>query len=76
MKSINTFQVLKRIPNVSDDEAKTVASSIAHIGDVATKNDINTLRAETKAELAELKFSLIKWNMAIVSIAVTVIKLL
>ena len=50
------------------DEDKAKAASAAVVGaesrsDLATKADINELRLATKADLANLKAELIKWNV-------------
>ncbi len=43
MSTIDLYEVLKRIPNVSSDEAKSVADTLAHTDDVATKTDLTEL---------------------------------
>ena len=62
MTEIALYNTLRKIPEVSDDEAKEAVADVASSREVATKADIAELkadiaeiRAETKADIAELK---------------------
>ena len=64
MSEIALYDTLRKIPEVSDEEAKQAVADIANsrevatkadIKDMATKADIAELKAETKADIAELK---------------------
>ena len=55
MSEIALYNTLRKIPEVSDAEAKEAVAGIANSRDVATKADIAELKAETKADIAELK---------------------
>ena len=43
MSTIDLYQLLRRIPDVTDDEAKAAADSIAHVEEMATKADLHRL---------------------------------
>ena len=43
MSTIDLFQLLRRIPDTTDDEAKAAVDSIAHVEDAATKADLHHL---------------------------------
>ena len=55
MTEIALYDTLRKIPEVSDAEAKEAVADIANSREVATKADIAELKAETKADIAELK---------------------
>ena len=55
MSEIALYDLLKRIPDVSNDEAKEAVADVANARDVATKSDIAELKAATKSDIAELK---------------------
>ncbi len=55
MTEIALYDTLRKIPEVSDQEAKEAVADIANSREVATKADIAELKAETKADIAELK---------------------
>ncbi len=40
MSTIELYEILKKIPNVSDEQAKSVADMFAHTDDVVTKADV------------------------------------
>ena len=46
MSEIALYNLLKRIPDVSDDEAKEAVADVASAKDVATKSDIAELKEE------------------------------
>ena len=60
MSEIALYNLLKRIPDVSDDEAKEAVADVANARDVATKSDI----AEIETTIAKLKEEL-TWRLVI-----------
>ena len=46
MSNIDLYRIFRKIPNVSDDEAKQTADSVARIDQVATKADLIALEAK------------------------------
>ena len=86
MSEITLYNTLRKIPDVSDAEAKEAVAHVASSKDVATKIDITELKAETKADIAGVKSDIreirtelkyLQWLIIIVvSIAVGVIKYL
>ena len=75
MSNIDIYQVLRKIPNVSDDEAKHAADLMAGVDQAATKADLGALQAATKADLlaleARLEAKMIKLAIWIVAFNVT-----
>ena len=69
MSTIELYEVLKKIPRVSEEQAKSVADTLAHTDDVVTKADLKIglakLRTELKTDLAEIKAEMIRWNIII-----------
>ena len=55
MSEIALYNTLRKIPEVSEAEAKEAVASVASSKEVATKADIARLEAATKADIAELK---------------------
>ena len=84
ISNIDIYQIFRKVPNVSDDEAKQTADSVARINQVATKADIRELRADLialedrlKARLEAKMFKLALWAVAFnVTLTVGLIKLL
>ncbi len=60
MSTIALYQLLRRIPDVTEDEAQAAADSIAHVDEVATKTDLLKLKTELKDEMHILETKLIK----------------
>ena len=54
MSAIDLYQVLRKIPEVSDEQAKQAAASVAEHNQVATKADIAELRASMRIGLGLL----------------------
>ena len=54
MSEIALYNTLRKIPEVSEAEAKEAVADIASSKEVATKADIG-LKAETKADIANLE---------------------
>lgn len=84
MSSIDIYRVLRKIPNVSDDEAKHAAESMVRIDQAITKADLGAFQAITKADLialeARLEAKMLKlaiWAVvANVTLTVSLVKLL
>ena len=74
MSSIDIYRVLRKIPNVSDDEAKQAAEFMASGGQATTEADLGAFQAITKADLiaqeARREVEMIK--LAIWAVVVTV----
>ena len=51
MSAIDVFQVLRKIPEVSEQEAQAAADTIANADDVVTKADLKTTIAELETRL-------------------------
>ena len=60
MSEIALYNTLRKIPEVSEAEAKEAVADIASSKEVATKADIAGLKAETKADIANLETRLTK----------------
>ena len=54
MSEIALYNTLRKIPEVSDAEAKEAVSGVASSKEVATKTDIIELKAETKADMKDM----------------------
>ena len=69
ISNIDLCQIFRKIPNVSEDEAKQAADSVARIDQVATKADLIAQDAKM------LKLAV--WAMAVaVTLTVSLVKLL
>ncbi len=55
MFEIALYNTLRKIPEVSDDEAKEAVADVASSKEVVTKADIIELKVATKADIVELK---------------------
>ena len=51
MNTIDLYEVFKRVPDVSETQARAAASSIVHADDVATKTDLAQLEARLTARM-------------------------
>ncbi len=58
MSIIALYQLLRRIPDVTDGEARAAADSIAQVDEVATKADLVKLEAALKTDLHRLETKL------------------
>ena len=82
MSEIALYNLLKRIPDATDDEVEKAVIDVVSSKDVATKADIAETKAdiaEVKTDIAEIKVELkyMRWLIVIVvSIAVAFIKYL
>ena len=54
MSGISLYNTLRKIPEVSDAEAKEAVADVASSREVATKTDIIELKAETKADIKDM----------------------
>ncbi len=72
---IALYEALKKIPDLSDDEAKEVVTDIVNSKDVATKMDIVRVESAIAEVKTELKY--MRWLIVVVvGIAVGIIKYL
>ena len=84
ISNIDIYQIFRKVPNVSEDEAKQAADSVARIDQVATKVDIRELRADLIALEARMDAKMLRlaiWTVAFnvtftVTLTVGLIKLL
>ena len=58
MSEIALYNILRRVPDTTDNEAKDAVADIANSKEVSTKADIKEMA--TKSDLAELKSELIE----------------
>ena len=73
MSSIDIYRVLRKIPNVSDDEAKQAAESMVINDQALTKADLIALEARLEAKMIKLAI----WATAVnITLTVSLIKLL
>ena len=70
MSSIDIYRVLRKIPNVSDDEAKQAAEWMASGGQATTEADLGAFQAITKADLIAQETKMLKLAIWAVSVAV------
>ena len=73
MTEIALYDTLRKIPDVSDTEAREAVANIASSQEVATKSDIKDMAtkadiAEVKTEIAELETRLVKQMYGAVAI--------
>ena len=54
MSEIALYNTLRKIPEVSEVEAKEAVADVANSKEVATKADIAELKAATKADIAKI----------------------
>ena len=58
MSTIALYQLLRRIPDVTDDEARAAADSVAHVEEVATKADLLKLESDLGQRISNLETKL------------------
>ncbi len=66
MSEIALYNTLRKILEVSDDEAKEAVAGVASLGDVATKKDL----AELETRLTKLIYAVVAINTGIIIAAV------
>ncbi len=89
MSAIDLYNLFRRIPNATEAEARAAADTIAHTDDFATKDDLSEfttkadlkaglagLKAELKADLAELENRLTKWIVFANGIVIAILGLI
>ena len=77
ISNIDIYQIFRKVPNVSDDEAKRTADSVARIDQVATKADLIALEAKMfKLALWAVAFNVTLTVSLTVGLTVGLIKLL
>ena len=73
ISNIDIYRIFRKIPDVSDDEAKQTADSVARVDQVATKADLIAQDARQEAKMLKLAI----WAVAFtVTLTVSLIKLL
>ena len=75
MSTIALYQLLKRIPDVTDDEAKAAADSIAQTNKVVTKADLDAALSRLEARLTRLIFGVVFSVAVIIAVAGAITKL-
>ena len=73
ISNIDIYQIFRKVPNVSEDEAKQAADSVARIDQVATKADLIALEARMDAKMLRLAIWTVAFN---VTLTVSLVKLL
>ena len=80
MTEIALYNLLKRIPDATDDEVEKAVADVTSTKEVATKSDIVELKVETKADLktglANLETRLTNRIYAVAGIIVTAVGLM
>ena len=64
MTEIALYEALKKIPALSDSEAKEAVADIANAKDVATKADVAMLKGEIAKIETELKY--MRWALGLI----------
>ena len=73
MSNIDIYRIFRKIPDVSDDEAKQTADSVARIDQVATKADL--IAQDARQDVKRLKLAI--WTVVFnVTLTVSLVKLL
>ena len=81
ISNIDIYRIFRKVPDVSDDEAKQAADSVARVDQVATKADLIALEDRLEARLETKMLKLAIWTVAFnvtftVTLTVSLIKLL
>ena len=78
--NIDIYRIFREVPNISDNEAKQVADSVARVDQVATKADLIELDGRLDAKMLKLETKMLKlaiWAVAFnVTLTVSLVKLL
>ena len=75
MSDIALYNLLKRIPDATDDEVEKAVADVASSKDMATKSDIYEIKVAIAKLETELKY--LRWLIVVVvGIAVAIIKYL
>ena len=76
MSSIDIYRVLRKIPNVSDDEAKQAAEFMASGDQAITKADLIAQKARREVEMIKLAIWAVVVTVTLtVSLTVSLVKL-
>ena len=79
MSEIALYNLLKRIPDATDEEVEKAVADVARKDEVATKSDIADIKtdiADIKTDIAKLETS-ITWRLVVgLGIVVAILKLL
>ena len=59
MSTIALYQLLKRIPDVTENEVQAAVDSIPQVGEIATSTDLLKLEAALKADIHRLETKLV-----------------
>ena len=73
ISNIDIYRIFRKVPNVSDDEAKHAADTVARVDQVATKADLIAQDARQDAKMLKLALWAVAFNVAL---TVSLIKLL
>ena len=77
ISNIDIYRIFRKVPDVSDDEAKRVADSVARVDQVATKADLIAQDARQDAKMLKLALWAVAFNVTFtVTLTVSLIKLL
>ena len=74
MSEIALYNLLRRIPDVSDKEAKEAVADVTRTKEIATKSDILKLESFLKERLAKLEMELkyFRWVLLPLNVAIPV----
>ena len=73
MSAIDLYQLFRRIPDVTEDQAKAAADSIAQADQVATKHDLEATRHDLKTEIARLEAKLTRLIFSAAAVVIAAI---
>ena len=73
ISNIDIYRIFRKVPDVSDDEAKHAADTVARVDQVATKADLIAQDARQDAKMLKLALWAVAFNVAL---TVSLIKLL
>ena len=77
MSNIDLYRIFRKVPDVSDDEAKHAADSVARIDQVATKADLIAQDRRMETKMLKLAIWIVAFNVTFtVTLTVGLIKLL
>ena len=65
MSDIALYNTLRKIPDVSDDEAKEAVADIASSREVATRAHIAELKGELKSDIERMGRVMIMWMVGV-----------
>ena len=75
--NIDIYRIFRKIPDVSDDEAKHAADLVARVDQVATKDDLIAQDARLEAKMLKLAIWAVSFTVTFtVTLTVSLIKLL